>query len=87
MVKTAAEQGIEPSALADRVVAVFEELWKELHVTHDDFIRTTSPRHKQGVQKIVEQLLASGDIYLGEYSGWYDEGQEEFVTETEARDR
>lgn len=87
MVKTAAEQGIEPSALADRVVAVFEELWKELHVTHDDFIRTTSPRHKQGVQKIVQQLLASGDIYLGEYAGWYDEGQEEFVTETEAKSR
>lgn len=85
MVKTAAEQGIEPSALADRVVAVFQDLWKELHVTHNDFIRTTSPRHKQGVQKIVEQLLASGDIYLGEYAGWYDEGQEEFVTETDAK--
>ena len=85
MVKTAAEQGIEPSALADRVVGVFQDLWKELGVTHDDFIRTTSPRHKQGVQRIVEQLLASGDIYLGEYAGWYDEGQEEFVTETEAK--
>ena len=85
MVKTAADQGIEPSVLADRVAAVFEGLWKELHVTHDDFIRTTSDRHKVGVQKIVEQLLASGDIYLGEYAGWYDEGQEEFVTETEAK--
>lgn len=85
MVKTAAEQGIEPRALADRVVAVFENLWKELRVTNNDFIRTTSDRHKQGVQKIVEQLLANGDIYLGEYAGWYDEGQEEFVTETEAK--
>jgi methionyl-tRNA synthetase len=85
MVKTAAEQKIEPSALADRVVSVFQELWKELDVTNNDFIRTTSPRHKQGVQKIVEQLLAKGDIYLGEYAGWYDEGQEEFVTETEAK--
>jgi methionyl-tRNA synthetase len=85
MVKTASEQGIEPSALADRVVGVFQDLWKELHVTNDDFIRTTSARHKQGVQKIVEQLLASGDIYLGDYAGWYDEGQEEFVTETDAK--
>src|SRR5689334_22766801 len=85
MVKTAAEQRIEPAALADRVVSVFQELWKELGITHEDFIRTTSPRHKQGVQKIVEQLLAKGDIYLGEYAGWYDEGQEEFVTETEAK--
>jgi methionyl-tRNA synthetase len=85
MVKTAADLGIEPRALADRVVAVFEDLWKELHVTHDDFIRTTSARHKVGVQKIVEQLVANGDIYPGEYAGWYDEGQEEFVTETEAK--
>jgi methionyl-tRNA synthetase len=85
MVKTAADQGIEPIVLTDRIVAVFENLWKELHVTNDDFIRTTSVRHKRGVTKIVEQLLAKGDIYLGEYAGWYDEGQEEFVTETEAK--
>ena len=87
MVKTAAEQGIEPAALADRIVGAFQGLWKELHVTNDDFIRTTSSRHKHGVQMIVQQLLAKGDIYPGEYSGWYDEGQEEFVTETDARDR
>ena len=85
MVKTSAEQGIAPSALADRVVGVFQDLWKELHVTNDDFIRTTSPRHKLAVQKIVQQLVDKGDIYLGEYAGWYDEGQEEFVTETEAK--
>ncbi|MDB5305254.1 MAG: methionyl-tRNA synthetase, partial [Phycisphaerales bacterium] len=87
MVKTAADAGVEPAALADRVVAVFEQVWKELEITHDDFIRTTQPRHKKGVQKIVEQLLASGDIYLGGYEGWYDEGQEEFVTETTAKDQ
>ena len=85
MVKTAAEQGLEPMVLVDRVVGVFQDVWKELHVTNDDFIRTTSPRHKKGVQKIVEQLVANGDIYPGEYAGWYDEGQEEFVTETEAK--
>jgi methionyl-tRNA synthetase len=39
------------------------------------------------VQEIVRRLLANGDIYLGGYEGWYDEGQEEFVTETEAKDR
>ena len=85
MVKTAAEQGIEPRALADANVAVFEALWKEMRVTHDDFIRTSSDRHKQAVTKIVEQLQASDDIYLGSYQGWYDEGQEEFVTETAAK--
>lgn len=87
MVKTAESQGIEPAALADRNVAIFKALWAELHITYDDFIRTSSDRHKQSVQAIVRRLVDSGDIYLGSYKGWYDEGQEEFVTETEAKDR
>jgi methionyl-tRNA synthetase len=85
MVKTAADLKVEPQELADRVVAVFENTWKELHVSNDDFIRTTSDRHKRAVAKIVGKLVASDDIYLGSYEGWYDEGQEEFVTETEAK--
>jgi methionyl-tRNA synthetase len=85
MSKEAAEQGIEPAALADRYSSVFENLWKEFHVGNDDFIRTTQSRHKASVQKIVDQMLAKGDIYLGSYEGWYDVGQEEFVTETEAK--
>lgn len=87
MVKTAAEKGIEPSELADSVVAIFENLWKEIQISNDDFIRTTSDRHKQSVQHIVQKLVDNGDIYLGAYEGWYDEGQEEFVTETEAKER
>src|SRR5262245_43384967 len=85
MVKTAAELKTEPQQLVDRVVKVFENVWTEFKVTHDDFIRTTSDRHKKAVTKIVEQLVAKDDIYLGSYGGWYDEGQEEFVTETEAK--
>src|SRR5580658_10241631 len=85
MTKEAAEQNIEPGALADRYAAVFENLWKEFHISNDDFIRTTQPRHKQAVQKIVEKMLAVGDIYPGSYEGWYDVGQEQFVTETEAK--
>jgi methionyl-tRNA synthetase len=85
MVKTAAEQGVEPRQLADRNVAVFENLWKELRVSNDGFIRTTSDVHRAGVQEIVRRLVATDDIYLGGYEGWYDEGQEEFVTETEAK--
>ena len=87
MVKTATDQLTEPAVLADRVVAEFEKVWAELDITHDDFIRTTQPRHKLAVQEIVRRLQANGDIYLGAYEGWYDEGQEEFVTETEAKDR
>lgn len=85
MVKTANELRIEPAVLADRNVAVFQQVFDELDITNDDFIRTTQPRHKTAVQEIVRRLQANGDIYLGAYQGWYDEGQEEFVTETEAK--
>src|SRR5688500_12567714 len=72
MVKTAAKEGIEPRALADKNVRVFEELWRELKITHDFFIRTSSELHKKGVQAIVQKMVDSGDIYLGAYEGWYD---------------
>jgi methionyl-tRNA synthetase len=85
MAKEAAEQNIEPGVLADRYAAVFKQLWTELGVTNDDFIRTTEPRHKEAVQEIVRKMVATGDLYPGTYEGWYDVGQEEFVTETEAK--
>jgi methionyl-tRNA synthetase len=87
MVKSAAELNEEPWTLADRVVNVFRKTWEELDVRFDDFIRTTEPRHKVAVQKIVQRLVDQGDIYLGKYEGWYDEGQEEFITETTAKEQ
>src|SRR3989440_7031892 len=62
MVKTAEAQGVTPAELADKVVSIFQQTWKDLHVTHDDFIRTTSQRHKDAVQKIVQKLVDNGDI-------------------------
>lgn len=85
MVKTAEAENTTPAELADRNVAKFEDWWKEIGISHDDFIRTTSDRHKLAVQEIVRRLQKNGDIYLGSYEGWYDEGQEEFITETEAK--
>src|SRR3982751_1430338 len=58
MVKTAADLKVEPQELADRVVAVFQDVWKEYKITHNDFIRTTSDRHKRGVTEIVKKLIA-----------------------------
>jgi methionyl-tRNA synthetase len=83
--KTADAEGLSPQQLVDKYSKVFADLWRELGIIHNDFIRTTEPRHKQAVQKIVEKMVASGDIYLGSYEGWYDEGQEQFITETEAK--
>src|ERR1700689_4479083 len=56
IVKTAAAQNIEPHALADGMVAVFEGFWKEIGISNDDFIRTTQPRHKNSVQEIIRKL-------------------------------
>ena len=86
MAKAAAAEGIEPVELAGRYATIFRDVWRELGITNDDFIRTSEERHKQRVSVIVERLVERGDIYLGSYGGWYDEGQEEFVTETTARD-
>ena len=84
IVKAAAEKSVTPKELADQVVVGFEDLWKDLNVTNDDFIRTSQDRHERRVQAIITRLLERDEIYLGKYEGWYDEGQEEFITESTA---
>src|SRR3981081_3229944 len=59
MVKTAAEQMTEPLVLADKMAAVFEQVWDDLSITNDDFIRTTQPRHKLAAQEIVRRMVAN----------------------------
>ena len=86
IVKAAAERGIEPQQLADEVVVHFQDLWRDLNISNDDFIRTTEARHENRVRRITARLVESGDIYLGQYEGWYDEGDEAFVTESVARE-
>jgi methionyl-tRNA synthetase len=85
MVRAAHAEGVEPIVLATKYAELFRSVWRELDISNDDFIRTTEQRHKDAVQTIVRKLVENGDIYLGSYQGWYDEGQEEFVTETEAK--
>lgn len=71
-IKEAAEaKGIDPEVFVDSVVPIFKGLWKKLNISHDDFIRTTEERHKVVVQKILEMFHKNGDLYEGEYSGWY----------------
>lgn len=69
--KSAEKFGIEPIELANRVVLKFRNLWPLLNIKEDDFIRTTEKRHEQVVQKIFNRLYEKGDIYKGEYEGWY----------------
>ncbi|MBC2181435.1 methionine--tRNA ligase [Listeria booriae] len=79
----AEEQNVSPQSYVDNIAAGFKELWEKLEISNTDFIRTTEPRHKDGVAKIFQKLLDQGDIYLGQYEGWYSVSDEEYFTETQ----
>ncbi|HTB63050.1 MAG TPA: class I tRNA ligase family protein, partial [Opitutales bacterium] len=79
--QSAQARGIEPQALCDAVAGEFQALLKTLHITNDDYIRTTEPRHKTVVRSILQKLFDQGDIYLGEYRGFYSARQEQFLLE------
>jgi len=71
-VQQAAERaGITPQQHADRTVVRFQELWKKLEITNDDFIRTTEERHRTIVREVFRILYEKGEIYRSEYDGWY----------------
>ncbi|MEC1339750.1 methionine--tRNA ligase [Bacillus velezensis] len=82
----AEEENITPQAYVDRAVAEIQKLWKQLDISHDDFIRTTESRHKEIIEKVFQKLLDNGDIYLDEYEGWYSIPDETFYTETQLVD-
>jgi methionyl-tRNA synthetase len=81
--QTAGKAGIPPQAYADEISTAFRETWRRLGITNDDFIRTTEPRHKAVVQKILQALWDTGEIYLGKYGGQYCVRCERFYTEKE----
>ncbi|WEG73447.1 methionine--tRNA ligase [Vagococcus intermedius] len=79
----AEEMGISPQQYVDEMAVDVQKLWKDLDITNDKFIRTTDKDHVERVQQIFERLLAQGDIYLGEYEGWYSVSDEEYFTESQ----
>ncbi|MAI67537.1 MAG: methionine--tRNA ligase [Phycisphaerae bacterium] len=84
--QSALDKGLEPQALADLNSEEFRSIMGMFDLTNDAFIRTTDPEHTKQVQAFVSTLLERGDVYLGTFEGWYDKGQEEYHTETGARD-
>lgn len=84
--RKAKEKGVSPQQYVDPIVSGIQELWKKLHITHDDFIRTTEGRHKASVERIFNRLLEQDDIYLGTYEGWYCTPDEAFFTERQLVD-
>ncbi len=86
VVTTAQEQGLSVRAWADRNAALFRETSARFGVQLDDFVRTSEPRHIRFAQELVRSLVGSEDVYLGEYEGWYDGGEEEYVPDNRARE-
>lgn len=84
--RTAMEEGVKPIELADRVVKRFQDLWKTLNISYDDFIRTSQERHKEVVLQIYNSVMTQGDIYLGEYEDWYCIPCETFWTKAQLED-
>jgi methionyl-tRNA synthetase len=82
----AQEKGVTPKEYVDQVVAGIKELWKTMKISNDRFIRTTDHQHKEIVQKIFKKLYDQGDIYKGEYEGWYCTPCEAFWTKTALHD-
>lgn len=81
--KNAAAAGKTPQQFVDDIVEGFYKLWDLLHISNDDFIRTTQERHTKVVQDIFSKMLKNDDIYLGKYEGWYCKECEAFWTDTQ----
>jgi len=84
--KRAIERGMDPLAYCDQMEQEFRAVWKQLDISFDDFIRTTEPRHRAAVQKLVQRSFDNGDIYDGHYEGWYCVSCEAFKQEKDLVD-
>jgi methionyl-tRNA synthetase len=84
--KKASEKGLTPIEFINPLVDGLKEIWKELDVSYDKFIRTTDDYHVKGVQEIFKQLYDKGEIYKSEYEGWYCTPCESFWTESQLKD-
>jgi methionyl-tRNA synthetase len=79
--QTARARGVPPLQFADEISAEFRAMLPRLGISNDDFIRTTEERHKKVVRELLQRLFDKGDIYLGEYRGFYSTRQEQFLQE------
>ncbi len=84
--QSAQARGKTPKEYADEVSGKFKKLWDDFDITYDKFIRTTDEQHKLGAQKAFEKMYEKGDIYKGEYEGFYCVSCETFFTEKQLID-
>ena len=84
--RAAQKAGLKTELFADEVAGTFQQMCRDLHISNDDFIRTTEPRHHRAAQELWRRVAANGDIYKGDYEGWYCTVDEIFVPETQLVD-
>lgn len=84
--EAAEKAGKDAQSFVNGMVEGFKSAWKTLEITNDDFIRTTEKRHETVVQSIFKKLLEQGDIYKGEYEGWYCVPCESYAAEGKCPD-
>lgn len=84
--EVAEKNGETPKQYVDKMAKQAKELWKKMDIQYDDFIQTTEERHEQIVQKIFDKFMEQGDIYKGEYEGWYCVPCETYFTQTQLVD-
>jgi methionyl-tRNA synthetase len=81
--EAAQKVGVTPQEYADKISAQFRSLWPELSITNDYFIRTTDTNHIETVRYILQKVYDAGEIYFGQYEGYYCVGCERFYMEKE----
>jgi methionyl-tRNA synthetase len=84
--RAAQKAGMPTHQFADQTASHFRQMCADLNISNDDFIRTTEPRHFRAAQEIWRRVAANGDIYKGDYEGWYCTVDEIFVPETQLVD-
>ncbi|MEM0086679.1 MAG: methionine--tRNA ligase [Candidatus Micrarchaeaceae archaeon] len=82
----AREAGKEPREFVDEIVKKYYEVWKTLGITYDKFIRTSDEKHERIVKEFIKKIYDAGDIYEGEYEGWYCIYDESFFTDLQLKD-
>lgn len=86
IVQAAEKNECSPQEYVDQISQLFKDLWPELGISNDHFVRTTDAAHKKVVQDVLQKVYDTGDIYFGEYGGHYCYGCERFYTEKELED-
>jgi methionyl-tRNA synthetase len=78
VLQSAETAGVTPQQWVDQISERFASTWQRLHISNDDFVRTTQPRHRPAVEELIRRIDAAGDLYLGRYEGYYCVGCEAF---------